>query len=109
ARKAVELAPGQLAYHNTLGIALYRNDRFREGVTELEKCLAANHSPAADLFFLAMCHHRLDDAGKAKDCRERAGRRFEEQRGQFRPEQIEELAQFQTEADAVLSQPPVDK
>jgi hypothetical protein len=36
ARKAVELAPGQFPYLNTLGAALYRNGKFAEAIPVLE-------------------------------------------------------------------------
>jgi Tfp pilus assembly protein PilF len=110
-RRAVELAAGVATYHNTLGIALYANGGLPEAVAELEKSLELGRGEYAahDLFFLAMCHHRLGDAVKAKDCRERAGRWFADHRGKLPPEQIEELTQFQTEADAVLRQPPGDR
>jgi Tfp pilus assembly protein PilF len=110
-RRAVELASGVATYHNTLGIALYANGGLREAVAELDKSLELGRGgyAAYDLFFLAMCQHRLGDAVKAKDCRERAGRWFADHRGTLPPEQVEELTQFQAEADGVLRQPPGDK
>jgi tetratricopeptide (TPR) repeat protein len=60
ARKAIELAPDQPTYHNTLGVALYRNDQFAEAVGVLKKSLkeGAGRADAFDLFFMAMCYHR---------------------------------------------------
>jgi eukaryotic-like serine/threonine-protein kinase len=74
ARVAVRLAPDIGNYRNTLGVALYRADQYREAVIELEKSLAAasRDDSAYDLFFLAMCHVRLRDVGKAKVEFERA-------------------------------------
>jgi tetratricopeptide (TPR) repeat protein len=74
AGKAVELAPDNIGYRGTLGVALYRNGRYKEAVTVLEKSLQENEgrTDAFDLFFLAMCHHHLADKAKAKDCYDRA-------------------------------------
>jgi tetratricopeptide (TPR) repeat protein len=89
-------------------VALYRNDRFAEAVPILEKSLEASKgkSDAFDLFFLALCHHRLGDAARAKDCYDRAGKWFQEHRGKLPATWVEELTQFQAEADEVLAQPP---
>ena len=107
ARKAVELAPQQSICDNTLGVALYRNDQFAEAVPVLEKSLQESKgaTDGFDLFFLAMCHHRLGDAGKAKDCFDRAGRWFEVRRDQLPAPYIEELTEFQCEARALLQGP----
>jgi WD40 repeat protein len=107
ARKAVELTPGESLYLNTLGIALYRNDQFKEAVGVLEKSLGAGkgQSDAFDLFFLAMCHHRLGGASRARDCCDRAAHWFREQRGKLPPAWVAELSDFQAEAEALLAQP----
>jgi WD40 repeat protein/Tfp pilus assembly protein PilF len=112
ARKAVEL-DGSATCFNTLGVALYRNGEFPEAVTVLEKSLAASRgeTDAFDLFFLAMCHHRLGDAARAKDHYNRAVKWFQEQRGKLSPTWLAELTHFQAEAEALLAQPvrPVRK
>jgi eukaryotic-like serine/threonine-protein kinase len=68
ARSAVRLAPEIGNYHNTLGVALSRAREFRESVIELDTSLATagRKNTAFDLFFLAMCHFHLGDAGRAK-------------------------------------------
>src|SRR5262249_39845554 len=43
ARKAVELAPGQFMFHNTLGVALYRTGRFAQAIPVLERSRKASH------------------------------------------------------------------
>jgi serine/threonine protein kinase/WD40 repeat protein len=108
ARKAVELDSQKWIYHNTLGVALYRNEQYLEAIPALETSLKESKSrwDAFDLFFLAMCHHRLGEAAKAKDCRDRAVRWFQEHRAKLPLEWAEELAVFQDEADAVLVQAP---
>src|SRR5262249_3962999 len=62
-RKALQGEPAEPLYLNTLGVALYRNGRWTEALTALEKSLAASkgQSDAFDLFFLAMCHARLGE------------------------------------------------
>jgi WD40 repeat protein/Tfp pilus assembly protein PilF len=104
ARKAIEFAPEQSAYHNTLGVALCRNDQFAEAALVLKKSLkeGAGMADAFDLFFLAMCHHRLGADAKAKDCLGRAQRWFEERRSQLSPRHVEELTEFEAEARAFL-------
>jgi WD40 repeat protein/Tfp pilus assembly protein PilF len=107
ARKAIGLAPKQSFYQNTLGVALYRNDRFAEAVGVLEKSLekGGRKHDACDLFFLAMCHHRLGDDDKAKGCLDRAERWFEERRSRLLPREVEELIGFEAEARVVLQTP----
>jgi serine/threonine protein kinase/WD40 repeat protein len=107
ARKAVELDPEERLYLNTLGVALYRNDQLKEAVVALEKSLAMGkgQSEAYDLFFLAMCHFRLGDAAKAKDCHDRAAKWFGEHRGKLPADWIAELSDFQAEAAALLAGP----
>jgi tetratricopeptide (TPR) repeat protein len=107
ALEAVKLAPKQPIYQNTLGVALYRNDRFAEAVAVLEKSLkeGAGRYDAFDLFFLAMCHHRLGDVDKAKDCLDRARRWVEEHRRELLSRRVEELAGFEAEARALLQTP----
>jgi serine/threonine protein kinase/WD40 repeat protein/Tfp pilus assembly protein PilF len=107
ARKAVELAPGDFMFVNTLGLALYRSGRFAEAVPVLAQSLrmGKGQADAFDLFFLAMCHHRLGDAAKAKECYDRAARWFQEDATRLSPTWVEELRAFQAEAGALLRQP----
>jgi WD40 repeat protein len=70
AEQAVKLEPENATFLNTLGLVLYRNERYREAVPVLEKSLAMRQGQhdGFDLFFLAMCHARLGDAVKARKC-----------------------------------------
>jgi serine/threonine protein kinase/WD40 repeat protein/Tfp pilus assembly protein PilF len=115
ARKAVELTPEQALYnnalalyHNTLGGALYRAGQWAEAIPVLERNLREQkgQTEAFDLFFLAMCHHRLGEPAKAKECREGAVNWFESHQGQLPASWLTELKEFQAEADKVLAEPP---
>jgi tetratricopeptide (TPR) repeat protein len=107
ARKAVEMAPGQFVYQNTLGMSLYYNGIYAEAVPVLEESLrdSKDRSDAFDLFFLAMCHHRLGDAAKAGECYGQAVRWFTDRRGILPTSLIEELTSFDAEAQALLGDP----
>src|SRR5262249_29556013 len=74
ARKAVEAAANNAGLLNTLGVVQYRLGQYRDAVATLEKSLkmGAGRIDGLDLLFLSMCHHRLGEAGRARDCFERA-------------------------------------
>jgi hypothetical protein len=107
ARKAVELAPKRSDCHSTLGAALYRTGRVSEAVPVLEESLRTGkgRADAFDLFFLAMCHHRLGDAAQARDCFDRGARWFAERKARMSPLWLEQLSTLQAEANALLRQP----
>jgi len=67
ARKAVERAPGELSFRNTLAATLYRGGRFKEAVAELERDIAQNHDEIGyDWVFLSMCRARLGQTASAR-------------------------------------------
>jgi tetratricopeptide (TPR) repeat protein len=105
ARKAAEVEPQTAVYLNTLGVVLYRNGKYTEAISVLEKSLAASRggSDAFDLFFLSMCHHQLGEPAKAKDCYDRALKWVRDQRD-MPSSWVEDLTAFQAEADALVGQ-----
>lgn len=99
--KAVALEPFNVMFQNTLGVTLYRMERYQDAV----RCLEANLQPSNewigfDLYFLAMCHHRLGDTGKARDCFDRAVRWCDDRKG-LSPMHLDELKAFRAEAEAM--------
>ncbi len=102
ARRAVELSPAAI-YINTLGVTLYRVGQYAEAVATLEKSLAAGkgQSDAFDLFFLAMAHHKLGQADRARASLDRA-LRWRREHPNLPGQWTEELNMFQAEAEALL-------
>jgi WD40 repeat protein/tetratricopeptide (TPR) repeat protein len=101
AQRAVELVPNEARYVNTLGVAQYRTGQWVEARAALERSLALGDGrwDAFDLFFLAMCHHKLGQPEQAKDCFDRAVSWVAGRKGLF-PGHVEELRAFKAEAEA---------
>jgi eukaryotic-like serine/threonine-protein kinase len=105
AEKASRLAPENAVYRNTLGVAYYRDGRFREAVETLRPNLEHQEDRllAFDLYFLAMSHHRLGEAARARDYYDCAVRWSRMQRD-LSAGHLEELTVFQAEAEELLKQ-----
>jgi eukaryotic-like serine/threonine-protein kinase len=103
AEKAVRLVPGNATYANTLGVAYYRNDRYREAVDTLRSNLIRGEDwdLAFDLYFLAMSYHKLDDTALAKVYFDWAVR-WPRTNERLKPGHVEELNMFRSEAIGVL-------
>jgi tetratricopeptide (TPR) repeat protein len=103
-RVAVRLAPGDLDYKNTLGVALYRSGRFAEAATLLERNAAQGYRLAGyDWVFLAMCRRRLGQAHESVRALTQASRWRAIASG-LAPEEIVEFQSFLQEANAVLGE-----
>jgi WD40 repeat protein/tetratricopeptide (TPR) repeat protein len=68
AETAVANRPGDAAVRNTLGDLLYRAGRHEEAIRRLNEGIAleGHGGTACDWLFLAMAHHRLENAGEAR-------------------------------------------
>jgi hypothetical protein len=105
AKRAVALAPAAWLYRNTLGVVCYRLGKYAEAQHHLERSLHDSRAEAAafDLYFLAMCHQRLGDGARARDCFARAVRWVGAQKGQLPKAWADELKRFRAEAAGVLA------
>jgi WD40 repeat protein len=103
AERAVKLAPKSAVFANTLGAAYYRAGRYREATDILRPNLDRQQDQylAFDLYFLAMSHHHLDEAGRAKDYFAWANR-WERTQSGLTPNEVAELNEFRAEAAVVL-------
>jgi WD40 repeat protein/tetratricopeptide (TPR) repeat protein/tRNA A-37 threonylcarbamoyl transferase component Bud32 len=98
AQRAVQLAPKTAVFWNTLGVAHYRAGRWKESIEALRKSLdLGSPSPAADWFFLAMAHRKLDRKAEARRWYDRAVGWMEKNQSAD-----EELRRFRGQAAAVL-------
>jgi serine/threonine protein kinase/WD40 repeat protein len=104
ARTAVELAPEVALYRNTLGVVYYRVERYHESIEQLDRSLRDNKDETAafDLYFLAMCHHCLGHAARARECYDQAVRWTESRQGKLPAGWTKELKSFRAEAAALL-------
>ncbi len=106
ASRAVELGANNDVALNTLGVALYRADRFGEAIPFLERSLNESRDDldGYDLLFLAMAHHRIGHSAEALALMRRetewrsSGRRL-------RLDDIQALKEIRAEARAILARP----
>jgi serine/threonine protein kinase/WD40 repeat protein len=103
AEKADMLKPGDPTYRNTLGLAYYRDGRFRDAVEILRPNLDRQEDKylAYELYLLALAHHQLGEAARARDYFAWAVR-WERTQPNLTPDEMEELKEFRAEAAVVL-------
>src|SRR5262249_36563633 len=91
---------------NTLGVAYYRLERWQEAIDTFNKAfkLGLDHSKPWDLFFLAMCHHRLGHCTEASRLYEE-GIALRTACSDLTPDERAELDKIQAEAKVILSKP----
>jgi superkiller protein 3 len=98
AQKAVELAPGNGLFWNTLGAAHYRARSWKEAVTALEKSMQLrNGGDSYDWFFLAMAYWQLGEKEKAHQYYDRAVQWMDKNMPKGK-----ELGRFRAEATQLL-------
>jgi eukaryotic-like serine/threonine-protein kinase len=98
ARKAVELAPKNVAARATLGVAQYSSGRWGEAIESLGPMTDDERCPAWPFFYLAMAHHRLGDPAEARQWFDRGVERMN--RGTKKPDPL--ITQARSEAAALL-------
>jgi serine/threonine protein kinase/Flp pilus assembly protein TadD len=98
-RKAVELAPENGGFWNTLGVASYRVGDWKTAIAALNKAeeLVPGKIQAWNLFFLVMAHWQLGEKELARKEYERAVKWMEEKKPRD-----EELRRFRAEAEELL-------
>ena len=76
AERALNANPKLHSHQQCLGAVLYRDEKFDDAIEHLNKAVESENnaysSPAYGLYFLAMAHHRLGNAGKAQEFLDRA-------------------------------------
>jgi tetratricopeptide (TPR) repeat protein len=95
---AVERAPGQATYWNTLGVAEYRMGHWKAAVAALKKSIELRkEGDSFDWFFLAMAHWQLREKDTAREWYDRAAEWMEKNQPTN-----EELIRFRAEAAGLL-------
>jgi tetratricopeptide (TPR) repeat protein len=99
AKRAIELAPQEGNYFNTLGVAHYRDGDWTAAIVALEKAIELRKGgDSLDWFFLAMAHWRLGHRDEARTWFDRAIEWMEAKRPKNK-----ELGRFRAEAEVLLS------
>jgi WD40 repeat protein/tetratricopeptide (TPR) repeat protein len=105
AELAVRRQPTNANDRHTLGVVLYRLGRPKDAVAALEKAvgLRKGQATALDLYFLAMCRHRLGDAVRSRWDYDQAVR--SQEKAKLSPQEGQELKSFRAEAEETLGLP----
>lgn len=107
AKEAVSLAPKDASSWNTLGVAHYRTESWKEAISALTKATQLRQGDdSLDWFFLAMARWQLGDKKQARQSYERAVQTMEKDTSIYAEEQ--EFRCFRAEATTLLGlkEPP---
>jgi WD40 repeat protein len=108
AQQAVELAPKEGFYWNTLGVAHYRAGNYQDSIAALEKSrqLNAGQLAALDYLLLAMAHWKLGHKDEALAWRAKAVEWVQKNRNALKkdPSYDDELRRFRAEAEELLEE-----
>jgi tetratricopeptide (TPR) repeat protein len=106
AKRAVELAPTESSYWNTLGTAQYRAGDWHAAIEALKKSegLTPGRFTSDNAFFLAMAHWQLGEQDEALHWHGQAVKWIEKNKEALdkKPSRKAELLRFQTEAEELL-------
>jgi Tfp pilus assembly protein PilF len=98
AKAAADLAPTDGMIANTLGVALYRAERWTDAIAALDKSMELRKGgDSFDWFFLAMAHWQLGQKDKARQWYDRAVQWMDRNQPKN-----EELRRFHAEATQLL-------
>lgn len=101
ADRAVQLAPQNPSYHNTLGVALYRVGEWSAAIEALDRSdeLSKQKWFAHNAHFRAMAHWQLRNPEAARESYDRALEWTRQNASSISPADHEELRRFQAEAE----------
>jgi len=100
AKRAVELAPENPTYHNTLGAAHFRAGDWKAAIVALEESMELRSGgDSTDWFFLAMAHWQLGEKDKAREWYDRAVQWMDKNRPTD-----EELRRFRAETEELMKE-----
>ena len=104
ASKAVQLAPKEGGYWNTLGVAHYRADDWKAAVAALNKSVERKGGDASAWLFLAMAHHKLGNHDEGRKRYDQAVEWMNKNKAALEKDRTkaEELRRFHREAEEVL-------
>jgi WD40 repeat protein len=104
AEKAVDLAPKEGDYWNTLGVAHYRAGRWQNAIEALTESmeLLNGHMESFNTLLLAMAHWQQGEKDKAREWYDRAVQWLDKNQRALNQQRQEDLRRFRAEAAALL-------
>jgi serine/threonine protein kinase/WD40 repeat protein len=106
AKKAIERAPLEAIYWNTLGVAQYRAGDYQAAIVALAKAeeLQPDTAFAFNAFFLAMAHWQLEETDEARQWFDRASAWMTRKEAELQNNATwqDELRRFRSEAESLM-------